>query len=111
MILLVDQDTLATMGQAGFFAACVVIPLHHSFVLTSLYPFSLVCVMLPPNLALPLWTIAAATLLIGMCLGWAWGIAAMASANNVRSQSRLLAAQQEMIQKCVHAPRRWYFRR
>ncbi|KAL1742634.1 hypothetical protein HDZ31DRAFT_42783 [Schizophyllum fasciatum] len=81
LVLLVDQDTLATMGQAGFFAA-------------------LVCVMLPPNLALPLWTIAAATLLIGMCLGWAWGIAAMASANNVRSTSRLLAAQQEMIQKC-----------
>ncbi|KAI5832414.1 hypothetical protein K523DRAFT_344860 [Schizophyllum commune Tattone D] len=85
MILLVDQDTLATMGQAGFFAA-------------------LVCVMLPPNLALPLWTIAAATLLIGMCLGWAWGIAAMASANNVRSQSRLLAAQQEMIQNNVTQP-------
>lgn len=78
LVLLVDEATLTTMGQAGFFAA-------------------LVSVMLPPSLALPVWTIAATTLLVGMCLGWAWGIAAMASANNVRSSARLLAAQQEMI--------------
>ncbi|TFK38741.1 hypothetical protein BDQ12DRAFT_712685 [Crucibulum laeve] len=75
LILMVDNMTLNTMGQAGFFAA-------------------IVSVMLPPYLPLSLFTFAAFTLLFGMLLGWAWGATAMAASLSVRSASLLVQQQQ-----------------
>jgi hypothetical protein len=42
--------------------------------------------MLPPSMALSVYIFAFMTLVIGMCFGWAWGCAAMASALRARSQ-------------------------
>ncbi|KAG5725819.1 hypothetical protein E4T56_gene2441 [Termitomyces sp. T112] len=78
LILMVCHRTLDNMGQAGFFAA-------------------IIAVMLPPSIALSLYLLAAITLLLGMCMGWAWGVAAMAAGLSVRSQT-LLAQQQHRAQ-------------
>ncbi|KAG6889035.1 hypothetical protein C0992_006603 [Termitomyces sp. T32_za158] len=79
LILMVSNRTLDSMGQAGFFAA------------------SIVAVMLPPSMALSLFLLAAVTFLLGMCMGWAWGVVAMAAGLSVRSQA-LLAQQQQKAQ-------------
>jgi hypothetical protein len=42
--------------------------------------------MLPPSMPLSIYIFALLTLVIGMCTGWAWGCAAMASALRARSQ-------------------------
>ncbi|KAG5640425.1 hypothetical protein DXG03_008703, partial [Asterophora parasitica] len=76
LVLLVADKTLVNMGQAAFFAA-------------------IVCVMLPPAMALSLFLLATTTLLLGMVTGWAWGNAAMAAALAVRDQARLAAQRQE----------------
>ncbi|KAG6910622.1 hypothetical protein DXG01_009131 [Tephrocybe rancida] len=78
LILMVSRHTLINMGQAGFFAA-------------------IIAVMLPPSLALSLFIFAVITLLLGMCVGWAWGAAAMAASLAVRSPA-LLAQQQQAVQ-------------
>ncbi|KAJ7093436.1 hypothetical protein B0H15DRAFT_832325 [Mycena belliarum] len=72
LILLVNQETLTTMGQAGFFAA-------------------LVAVLLPPSLALSMFALASITLLSGMLLGWAWGAATMAAGVSVQNKALLIA--------------------
>ncbi|KAJ7159965.1 hypothetical protein C8R43DRAFT_993969 [Mycena crocata] len=79
MVLLVDHATLTTMGQAGFFAA-------------------IVAVLLPPSLALSVFTIASLTLIIGMLLGWAWGAACMAAGLAVQDKA-LLATRQAAAQQ------------
>ncbi|KAF8168489.1 hypothetical protein B0H34DRAFT_816566 [Crassisporium funariophilum] len=81
MILLVDNSTSLSMGQAAFFAA-------------------IVAVMLPPTFALSVFIMAILTLLLGMLIGWAWGSAAMAAALSVRSSS-LLAQQQQKLQSSL----------
>ncbi|KAJ7864288.1 hypothetical protein B0H14DRAFT_2736611, partial [Mycena olivaceomarginata] len=73
IIPLVDKASLATMGQAGFFAA--------------------VSILLSPSLALSVFVLASLTLLIGMLLGWAWGTACMAAAISVQDKALLAAAQ------------------
>ncbi|KZO91011.1 hypothetical protein CALVIDRAFT_506209 [Calocera viscosa TUFC12733] len=70
MVLLVDDVTLRAMGQAGFFGL-------------------IISLMLPPNMAVALFFIAAAMLVVGMLLGWAWGCAAMAASLAARSQTLL----------------------
>lgn len=42
--------------------------------------------MIPPYMALSLFLFAMLTLIVGLCLGWAWGVAAMAAANQARDQ-------------------------
>lgn len=42
--------------------------------------------MLPPSMALSVYFFAFLTLVIGLCTGWAWGVAAMAAALRARSQ-------------------------
>lgn len=42
--------------------------------------------MLPPNMAISIFTMAFVMILFGICLGWAWGAAAMAAAIRGRSQ-------------------------
>ncbi|KAJ7730484.1 hypothetical protein DFH07DRAFT_993871 [Mycena maculata] len=79
LVLLFDDATLATMGQAGFFAA-------------------IISVMLPPSLALSMFTFASIILLLGMLLGWAWGAATMAAALSVQDKA-LLAAREAAAQK------------
>ncbi|KAJ7660842.1 hypothetical protein DFH06DRAFT_1472122 [Mycena polygramma] len=82
VVLLVDNASLRTMGQAGFFAA-------------------LVAVLLPPSLALSVFILASFTLLFGMLLGWAWGAAMMAAGHAVRDKAllaaRLAAAQKGLV--------------
>ncbi|KAG6901993.1 hypothetical protein C0995_005793 [Termitomyces sp. Mi166 len=78
LILMVSNRTLDSMGQAGFFG-------------------TIVAVMLPPSIALSLFLLAAITLVLGMCMGWAWGVAAMAAGLSVRSEA-LLAQQQQRAQ-------------
>ncbi|KAF7437434.1 hypothetical protein PC9H_004273 [Pleurotus ostreatus] len=72
LVLLVDDATLQSMGQAGFFAA-------------------ILAIMLPPSMPLTLFILANMTLVIGMLLGWACGAAAMAAALKARSQTLLIA--------------------
>lgn len=48
--------------------------------------------MLPPNMAMSIFIMAAIMILFGICLGWAWGAAAMASA--IRGRSLVLYQQQ-----------------
>ncbi|KAG6826906.1 hypothetical protein H0H93_016017, partial [Arthromyces matolae] len=81
LILMVTRRSLNNMGQAGFFVA-------------------IVACMLPPTLALSLFILAAITLLLGMCVGWAWGAAAMAAGLSVRNQA-LLAQQQQRVQASI----------
>ncbi|KAG6828854.1 hypothetical protein H0H92_006561 [Tricholoma furcatifolium] len=81
LILMVSTKGLDNMGQAGFFA-CIV------------------AVMIPPSMALSLFVLAIVTLLLGMCIGWAWGAAAMAAGLSVRSQA-LLAQQQQAAQAAL----------
>ncbi|KAL4265718.1 ER transporter 6TM N-terminal domain-containing protein [Pleurotus pulmonarius] len=78
LVLLVDDATLQSMGQAGFFAA-------------------ILAIMLPPSMPLTLFILANMTLVIGMLLGWACGAAAMAAALKARSQT-LLSAQLQSAQ-------------
>lgn len=81
MILLVNQTTLVSMGQAGFFAA-------------------IIAVMLPPFLPFSLYAFLILTLAVGMFLGWAWGCAAMAAGLSVRDVT-LLAQQQADAQAAL----------
>lgn len=46
--------------------------------------------MLPPSMAMSVYIFAFMTLAIGMCVGWAWGCAAMASALRARSYVLLM---------------------
>ncbi|KAJ7649402.1 hypothetical protein DFH06DRAFT_1331774 [Mycena polygramma] len=84
VVLLVDNASLRTMGQAGFFAA-------------------LVAVLLPPSLALSVFILASFTLLFGMLLGWAWGAAMIAAGHAVRDKT-LLAARLAAAQKGLLPP-------
>ncbi|OXM76143.1 hypothetical protein C364_06247 [Cryptococcus neoformans Bt63] len=68
LILMVCQNSLDQLGSAAFFAP-------------------LVSQMLPPYMALSIYIFALLTLLVGLCFGWAWGVAAMAAALRARSQS------------------------
>jgi len=42
--------------------------------------------MIPPSMALSIFLFAMLTLIVGMCLGWAWGCAAMAAGLQARDQ-------------------------
>jgi hypothetical protein len=48
--------------------------------------------MLPPYMAFSVFVFAILTLVVGMCLGWAWGVAGMAAA--LRARSVILLASQ-----------------
>jgi hypothetical protein len=42
--------------------------------------------MFPPSLPFSIYFVASLTLILGMCLGWAWGCAAMAAGLAARNQ-------------------------
>ncbi|WWC86360.1 uncharacterized protein L201_001235 [Kwoniella dendrophila CBS 6074] len=67
MVPMLAQNSLNKIGQAAFFGA-------------------LLSQMLPPYMALSVYLFALLTLIIGLCFGWAWGCAAMASALRARDQ-------------------------
>ena len=52
--------------------------------------------MLPPYLAFSIFLFALLTVIVGMCLGWAWGVAAMAAGLQARDQA-LLAQQTQSL--------------
>ncbi|KAJ7159565.1 hypothetical protein C8R46DRAFT_956786 [Mycena filopes] len=81
VVFLVETDTMNSMGQTAFFPGLLVM-------------------MLPPSLAISVFLIAGVLILFGMLLGWAWGVAAMAAAQSVRSQA-LLAAQQAIAKSSL----------
>ncbi|KAJ7027016.1 hypothetical protein C8F04DRAFT_1123608 [Mycena alexandri] len=83
VVLLVDKDTMNNIGQTAFFPGILVM-------------------MLPPSLAISVFLIASVMLLFGMLLGWAWGVAAMAAAQSVRSQA-LLAAREAAAKNALVA--------
>jgi hypothetical protein len=64
---------LESAGQAGFFGLIVA------------------CIA-PPYVPLSVFLFLMLTIIIGMCIGWAWGVAAMAAALQARSKT-LLASQ------------------
>lgn len=64
----IPSAALDQLGSAAFFAP-------------------LVSQMLPPYMALSIYIFALLTLVVGLCFGWAWGVAAMAAALRARSQS------------------------
>lgn len=45
--------------------------------------------MITPNMTTTIFFLAQCTVGVGMLLGWAWGVAAMAAANSVRDPERL----------------------
>ncbi|BGP43100.1 hypothetical protein JCM10449v2_007124 [Rhodotorula kratochvilovae] len=71
-ILMLEPTSLRVLGQASFFAG-------------------IVTVMLPPMFPVQMFLMAAATLVVGQCLGWAWGCAAMAAALRARDQVLLVS--------------------
>ncbi|WWC58457.1 uncharacterized protein I303_100999 [Kwoniella dejecticola CBS 10117] len=73
MVVMLAQSSLNKIGQAAFFGA-------------------LMSQMLPPSMALSIYLFALLTLLIGLCFGWAWGIAGMAAA--IRARDQVLLQQQ-----------------
>ncbi|GAA5980157.1 hypothetical protein JCM11641_006931 [Rhodosporidiobolus odoratus] len=70
-ILVLNPDSLTVLGQASFFGM-------------------IVSVMLPPTFPAQVFLLVATTLVLGMCVGWAWGCAAMAAA--LRARDRVLLA-------------------
>jgi len=48
--------------------------------------------MLPPSMALSIFLFAMLTLIVGLCFGWAWGVAAMAA--GLRARDQVLLQQQ-----------------
>ncbi|GJN93345.1 hypothetical protein Rhopal_006398-T1 [Rhodotorula paludigena] len=72
-VLMLEPASLQVLGQASFFSM-------------------IVAVMLPPTFAVQLFIFIAATLVVGQCLGWAWGCAAMAA--SLRARDVVLAASQ-----------------
>ncbi|GAA5877972.1 hypothetical protein JCM3774_004770 [Rhodotorula dairenensis] len=83
MILMLEQKSLLVLGNAGFFGL-------------------IVAAMLPPMFPVQLFLIVTAMLVLGMCLGWAWGSAGMAAALRARSQV-LLASQVRTVEGSVSA--------
>ncbi|KAF9031494.1 hypothetical protein BDZ89DRAFT_1063889 [Hymenopellis radicata] len=77
LIFLVATDTDNLLGQAAFFTG-------------------ILAVMLPPSFAISLFIMAASTLIVGMCLGWAWACAATAAAISVRDRALLSRQMQEV---------------
>ncbi|GAA5871160.1 hypothetical protein JCM8547_001473 [Rhodosporidiobolus lusitaniae] len=71
LILVLNPDSLTVLGQASFFGM-------------------IVSVMLPPTFPAQVFLLVATTLVLGMCMGWAWGCAAMAAA--LRARDRILLA-------------------
>lgn len=66
MVLLVDNKTLNSMGQAGFFASCVSFYMsRRTWASMNWWTDRLVSVMLPPTLALSLFVFVSITLLLG----------------------------------------------
>ncbi|GAA6063210.1 hypothetical protein JCM10212_006843 [Sporobolomyces blumeae] len=80
-ILVLEDSSLQVFGQAAFFGA-------------------LITFFLPPTFPVMLLLIVTAMLVFGMCLGWAWGVAAMAAAFRARSQA-LLAANVQRAQAAL----------
>lgn len=72
---------LETAGQAAFFSA-------------------ILAIMLPPYLAFSVFFFAILTIVVGMCLGWAWGVAGMAAALSARDTT-LLASQYTRAQSQI----------
>ncbi|GAA6043841.1 hypothetical protein JCM8097_007230 [Rhodosporidiobolus ruineniae] len=70
-ILVLNPDSLTVLGQASFFGM-------------------IVSVMLPPTFPAQVFLMVATMLVFGMCLGWAWGCAAMAA--GLRARDRVLLA-------------------
>ncbi|GFZ43623.1 hypothetical protein JCM24511_01343, partial [Saitozyma sp. JCM 24511] len=86
MVLMLAQPSLNVLGAAAFFGLIA----SPSSLLIRLCELSLttsqMSQMLPPSMPLSIYIFALLTLIIGMCTGWAWGCAAMASALRARSQ-------------------------
>ncbi|GHJ86374.1 hypothetical protein NliqN6_2776 [Naganishia liquefaciens] len=83
LVLLVCQSSLESAGQAAFFGL-------------------IVACILPPYLPLSVFLFMMLTIIVGMCIGWAWGIAAMAAALQARDRT-LLASQYTRAQNGVVA--------
>ncbi|KPV71578.1 uncharacterized protein RHOBADRAFT_31005 [Rhodotorula graminis WP1] len=71
-VLMLERASLQVLGNASFFAG-------------------IVTVMLPPMFAPQVFLLAAATLVVGQCIGWAWGCAAMVASLRARDQVLLLS--------------------
>lgn len=78
---MIPQSSLLVLGQAAFFA-------------------SMLTFMVPTNMPLSIFVLANLMIVVGSCLGWAWGCAAMAAA--LRARDQVLVQQQ--IQKINSQP-------
>ncbi|EMS18110.1 uncharacterized protein RHTO_06690 [Rhodotorula toruloides NP11] len=74
-VLMLEPASEQVFGQASFFGM-------------------IVAIMLPPTFPVQVFLFVSAMLVLGMCLGWAWGCAAMAAGLKARSQVILAAAVQ-----------------
>lgn len=83
-LLIFINPTLTNLGQATFFAALL---LH----------------IVPPASILFVYLLAALTLLLGMCLAWAWGLLTMKAALAVRSDADTLSRYQALQQAAAEA--------
>ncbi|EED82525.1 predicted protein [Postia placenta Mad-698-R] len=78
-VVLLPEKSVRTLGNAAFFA-----------LLGSMF--------VPPNMPLQIFLFALFTIVLGVCLGWAFGAAAMHAALAARSQTLLRAALQKEAQ-------------
>ncbi|WRT64249.1 uncharacterized protein IL334_001180 [Kwoniella shivajii] len=76
LVVMLVQNSLNKLGQAAFFGL-------------------IMSQMLPPSMALSIYLFALITLIVGLCFGWAWGVAAMAAALKARDQ----VLYQEQVQR------------
>jgi hypothetical protein len=94
-VLMLEPASEQVLGQASFFGMIV-----RSSALSSspgradLLHFTQVSIMLVPTFPVQVFLFVSAMLVFGMCLGWAWGCAAMAAGLKARSQVVLASAVQ-----------------
>lgn len=90
------------MSQTLALPGCCLIHLFPRCLLPSTLLIVIVSIMLPPMFPTSLFLLVLSMLVVGMCVGWAWGCAAMAAALKARSQT-LLASQYTKAQASLSA--------
>ena len=84
LILLLNPATLNAIGRTSFFGMIVRVVASTCTKLSAHRCLCQIATMLPPTFALPTLMMLVGLLCLGMCVGWAWGCAAMAAAASAR---------------------------
>lgn len=93
-VLMLEPASEQVLGQASFFGMIVRFVRSRSARRADLLHFTQVSIMLAPTFPVQVFLFVSAMLVLGMCLGWAWGCAAMAAGLKARNQVVLASAVQ-----------------